>query len=352
MKMSWKLSAPAATEEERDLLRREYRLSQASSEFWLGFDSLNARIHAATDLLRSLRGVVESLSPSSARLPLPLHETAPAEKAPVAPALPQLQAAPAATPAAEAAMPWMLAAAAVLGGLTFFLFRRYRARQPAYLQQDAFFEANERIAEMPAPPTQEPEPPSATQASGADDGLRRNTVPAPEPELSRPAFNPDREEMDHALDLAEVMLSYGRKSGAMQTLKDYLREHPTVSVRPWLRLLELHRQTGMREDFELAAEMVHRHFNVKVPGWDEGVSGVPLQSFFEEDEGVEILGLEQVPHIMARIQATWPFAECQQYLQNLLLDNRGGGRQGFPVSVVAEILLLEDILNDRLAGQA
>ena len=158
--------------------------------------------------------------------------------------------------------------------------------------------------------------------------------------------------MDHALDLAEVMLSYGRTTGAMQALKDYLHDHPTVSVRPWLKLLDLHRQTGMHEDFERTAETVHRYFNVQVPGWDDGVSGVPLRSFFDEEEGIEILGLEQLAHLLAKIQATWPEASCLEYLRHLLVDNRGGGRMGFPVSVVAEILLLEDILNDRLAGQA
>ena len=59
MQLALQLSVPAASEDERDLLRREYRLSQSASEFWVGFDSLNGRIHGATELVSNLRGLVE-----------------------------------------------------------------------------------------------------------------------------------------------------------------------------------------------------------------------------------------------------------------------------------------------------
>ncbi len=214
MQLTLQLSTPEATEEERDLLRREYRLSQGASAFWVGFDSLNARIHGAADLLRNLHSLAGDVEVNPLdRQPLRVNlEAAPVEPVPLAAALPQ---APATSP--------------------------------------------------------------------------------------RPAVETDE---------SRWMLG--------------------------------------------AAETVHSHFNVKVPGWDEGVSGVPLRSFFEEENGAgcEIPGLEQLPHILAKIQATWPDASCQEYLRHLLVDNRDGERMGFPVSVVAEILLLEDVLNDRLAGHA
>ncbi len=345
MQLTWQLSAPTASDDERDLLRREYRLTQAASDFWLGYDSLNARIHGTANLLRNLRDIVDGVIPPVTR-PLPLllgPGTASIESAPVAAALPLAPETPLKPAVEEGGMAWALAVA-VLGGLTFLLVRR-RAAVPARSVPSK--RARHRVETAAVKPAVPSAPEASQQADEAADGLKRHTVPAPPP-----SADPIREEMDHAIDLAEVMLSYGRTTGAMQALKDYLHDHPTVSVRPWLKLLDLHRQTGMREDFERAAETVHRHFNVQVPGWDEGVSGVPLRSFFDEEEGIEILGLEQLPHILAKIQATWPDASCLEYLRHLLVDNRGGGRLGFPVSVVAEILLLEDILNDRLAGQA
>lgn len=354
MQLAWQLSTPAASEDERDLLRREYHLTQGASEFWVGFDKLNARIHGTADMVLSLRVLIDGAPAPRPQLLLAGLETAPAEPAPIAAALPAASI-PVARPAREeGGMAWPLVAA-VLGGLTLLLFRMRRTlgqphpaavtRSPA--SPDVPPQKPASLPAVEAPPA----PEALQQADEAADGLKRQTVPAPEA-APPPSVDPVREEMDHALDLAEVMLSYGRTTGATQALKDYLHDHPTVSVRPWLKLLDLHRQTGMREDFERAAETVHRHFNVKVPGWDEGISGVPLRSFFDDEEHTEILGLEQLPHILEKIQATWPDASCLEYLRHLLVDNRGGGRMGFPVSVVAEILLLEDILNDRLAGQA
>lgn len=341
LRLSWQISPSGASEEERDLLRREYRLTQVSSEFWVGFDGLNARIHGATELLRNLRGVVEGGVPPAGQ-GASLHEGL--DAAPVA-ALPPPVGAPAVPPAVGELPLWVLAAA-VLGGLTFLWFRRRAAvPKPVLLSRPLHAERSPE----PTQPESMPPPPALVTAQPGD-GLRRDTAPLPD--VPPVAVDREREEMDHALDLAEVLLSYGRKTGAMQALRDYLRDHPTNSVRPWLKLLDLYRQTGMREDFERAAETVHQHFNVRVPGWDEGVSGVPLRDFFDDEEQKDILGLEQLPHILAQVQAIWPGAGCLDYLRHLLVDNRGGGRMGFPVSVVAEILLLEDILNDRLAGHA
>jgi hypothetical protein len=67
MQLAWQLSAPVASEDERDLLRREYRLIQGASEFWVGFDNLNARITEA-DLLRNLHGL--SMAPRPRPAPL------------------------------------------------------------------------------------------------------------------------------------------------------------------------------------------------------------------------------------------------------------------------------------------
>lgn len=338
LRLSRQLSAAGASETQRDLLRREYRLAQASSEFWAAYDGLNARIHGAAERLRGLRGLVEGVAAPVRRAPALL------EGLEVAPAAPP-PAAAAAAARVEQDFPAWAAAVAVLAGLTFLWFRRRAAAAKPVPPAAARRSADAPPAALPSGQPSAPAPASPAD----DDGLRRDTAPLPSAAPPAPVDR-EREEMDHALDLAEVMLSYGRTASAMQTLRDYLHDHPASSVRPWLKLLDLHRQTGMREDFERAAEAVHRHFNVRVPGWDEGISGVPLRDFFaDEEQQQEMPGLEQLPHILAQIQATWPGPRCRDYLRHLLVDNRGGGRVGFPVSVVNEILLLEDILNDRLA---
>lgn len=357
MQMTLQLSAPDATEEERDLLRREYRLVQAASEFWVVFDRLNARIHGTAVTVRSLRGMIEGAPAGAPSLPLLAGlDAAPVAPAPSAASPMSAQLSAPKVPASQSIMTWAALAAAVLGLLTLLFMRRQNTKTVAPSAGVALFgraaDTAFRMPATPSPGAMAPVPDMSAPETDGKYGLARQTVPAAE---AQPAHaDPVREDLDHALDLAAVMLSYGRTTGAVQALKDYLHRHPAVSVKPWLKLLELHRLTGLREEFEQAAERVHLHFNVKVPGWDEGVSGVPLQSFFDEEEGErsETFGLEQLPHILARIQATWPEPACLDYLRHLLVDNRDGGRMGFPVSVVAEILLLDDILDDRFAGQA
>ncbi len=354
MQMAWQLSIPGATEEERDLLRREYRLIQAASEFWVGFDSLNVRIHGAAELVRVLRSQIEESSSPEPRSPLPAYAPLPSvEPPPMAAA--RLTALPVQSKSLEwgSGMRWGVSAGAL--GLLVMILRRLRSTK----ERRRAFVAPQSISQPVIPAAASgvgtaaplPHPPPVPEEEGAEDHERSVTPRSPEETPGKPD-DAVHEELDHALDLAAVMMSHGRTTGAIQALKDYMHDHPTVSVRPWLNLLELYRQTGLREEFELAAESVHFHFNVKMPGWDEGVTGVPLRSFFDDEESSEILGLEQLPHILTRIQATWPDASCLEYLRHLLVDNREGGRIGFPVSVVAEIILLEDILNDRLAGHA
>lgn len=349
MQLAWQLSAPSATKEERNLLRREYRLSQASTDFWLDFDRLNGRIHESASSVGAMSSMIEGAPISAA----PLHSLlagldAPAAVPEPAAARPDAVLAP---PLPQAGMAWALLAAALLVP-GFFLLRLLGAKSRRLRIEPAQAPPAEPVGlpEMTSPTEIAVTPPR--QDGGEAAGLTRHTAPLPAEAPDGPA-DPVREELDHAMDLAEVMLSHGRTTGALQALKDYLQDHPDVSVRPWLGLLELYRQTGLREGFEDAAVTMHRHFNVKLPGWDEGIAGEPLRSFFDDDEhDAEILGLEQLPHILARIQATWPSESCLEYLRHLLADNRDGGRTGFPVSVVAEMLILEDILNDRLACQA
>jgi hypothetical protein len=347
MQLTSQLSAANANETERDLLRGEYRLSQKSIDFWLGFDGLNARIHGAAENVRALRGLIEGTPPPAppsllAGLLVPMPEPVRPGSAPAANSLPdaamtQKTVSVTAEPTADGAAWWVAGALGMLA-LVFLRLRGARYR-PA--------------AKMPAPATASlpAHAPSRAQPPAAAAEVVKQEAPPSSVSPPSPPIDLQRAELDHALDLAEVMLSYGRTGGAMQTLKDHLDNYPTASVRPWLKLLELFRQTGMREDFERAAATVHGHFNVRVPGWDEGVAGEPLRSFFDDEERTELLCLEQIPHILAKVQATWPGPACLDYLRHLLADNRDGERLGFPVSVVAEILLLEDILIDRMAGR-
>ena len=143
----------------------------------------------------------------------------------------------------------------------------------------------------------------------------------------------DKLDVTPVMELAEIMLSFGRIQGAAQTLQEYIEAHPKEALQPWIRLLEIYRGNGMRTEFETLAESLNRNFNVAIVDWDNAAPGERLE-----------MTLELLPHIRDQIDAMWGSPECLIYLQKLLHDNRDGQRTGFALPVVKEILLLIDLM--------
>ena len=143
---------------------------------------------------------------------------------------------------------------------------------------------------------------------------------------------------EHVLELAEIMMSFGRSEGAAQTLSEFLRDYPKESLIPWLKLLDLYHKSGRRGEYEDLAPRLNRAFNVKVPDWEHFSGPTTSES------------VEQFGHIMARVIATWPNQDCLDYLTELLRDNRAGTRIGFPLGVIDDILLLKSVLEWLIAN--
>jgi Tfp pilus assembly protein FimV len=143
---------------------------------------------------------------------------------------------------------------------------------------------------------------------------------------------------EHVLELAEIMMSFGRAEGAAQTLSEFLRDYPKESLIPWLKLLDLYHTSGRRGEYDDLAPKLNRAFNVKVPDWEHFSGPVASES------------VEQFGHIIARIKACWPSQDCLDYLTELLRDNRAGARVGFPLGVIDDILLLKSVLEWHIAN--
>ncbi len=126
------------------------------------------------------------------------------------------------------------------------------------------------------------------------------------------------------------MLAMGLGSGAAQTLAEQIHNEPKQALRHWLKLLEIYRKNGQQEEFERSAEELRQHFNVQPENWKS-----PADSY---------RGLESFPHIAKRLTELWRTTDCLVYMQNLLDDNRGGARAGFPQTVAEELLLLTGML--------
>lgn len=141
-------------------------------------------------------------------------------------------------------------------------------------------------------------------------------------------------EQDAAIELANIMLSFGRVQGAADTLAEFIHRHPRQAVTPWLKLLEVYRAAGMRSEFQALTRRLRQTFNVREIAWEDYALS-----------RLSPISLEALPHIMRQVALLWGTRSCQVYLQGLLRDNRGGKREGLPLPVVDDILLLSAILD-------
>lgn len=145
------------------------------------------------------------------------------------------------------------------------------------------------------------------------------------------------EEHKSAVELADIMISFGRVQGAAETLAEFIRGNPREAVTPWLKLLEVYRSAGLRAEFDAIAGELNKTFNVNAVNWDNYKTLRATRT-----------SLEDLPHIVETLQKTWRTTACQRYLQQLLRDNRDGTRVGFPFVVIDEILTLSAILEEEL----
>jgi hypothetical protein len=290
--------------------------------------------------------VAPPVAPPAAAAPAPAPvATPPAPPAPppaVAP--PPAEKAPTAAPAAEAKKPRRApppeeeeSASAGIGG---FLAEHGALVGGAAVTLLLLFWMSRRHA-APTAGRQGPSVASKPAAAKPTAAVAPAPMAPPEPEqeettISLPPSSLDvgSEQADQALELADIMLSMGLGHGAAQTLTEQIRSEPKQALRHWLKLLEIYRSNGEQAEFERSAEELRLHFNVKPEDW-------------KVHPGAQ-QGIENYPHIASRIAALWPTAECLAYLENLLADNRGGARSGFPQSVAEEFLLLEGMLRCEL----
>jgi hypothetical protein len=147
------------------------------------------------------------------------------------------------------------------------------------------------------------------------------------------------EEHESAIELAEIMMGFGRVHGAAETLAEFIHSNPKQAVTPWLKLLEVYRAAGLRPEFDGLARQLNKTFNVKAVTWET----------FDEARQTHYT-LEQMPHVTETVQKLWGTRDCQAYLQTLLRDNRDGTRQGFPLAVIDEILLLSSVLEQEVGA--
>lgn len=315
------------SEAQREQLRQEQRLVAELDEKIVSSLALAEKI-------RNMEGYLEKLQADMAQLD---HNIQTVKNGTGAPRASTPDAVPSASsnaksavaaPAPKAESEWALYAAGAAAGLLAIGGLLWQRRRRA--------EADHEEVQFDEPVTEEPV--EAESAEVAD-----NIIELDKPLDLRLSEGPVDEnahisvaEHDSALELAEIMLSFGRVQGAAQTLSDYIASSPRQSIKPWLKLLAIYREAGMQTEFTELATRMHQTFNVQPIGWDDFAGPASRTS------------IEDLQHLIEPIVAHWRTRPCLEYLRHLLLDNREGTRGGFSLGVADDISVLVSVLETEL----
>ena len=303
-------------------------------------EDMSARVQRMQGTVAELRALIEAM-------PVAGEDGRPAASAPPAAAKPVPVPSPTPAPAATEGLPMeAIAGGGVVAALILLLLlqrqRKAAATTSAQLESpatrmDDFLPPTEDMPlpaepanvapEAPVPPPL-PAVPAATEPPAA---LPAAAVAVPIADAFAATELP---EVDQALELADVMVSMGLTQGAADTLVDRIRANPRRALYHWLKLLDIYKGAGNKDEFEKSATELRRNFNIQADEW-------------QTDAVKPERSIEDYGHLCTRIQELWSRPGCTDYLARLLDDNRGGARLGFPQAVAEEILFLISIQRNR-----
>jgi len=143
-------------------------------------------------------------------------------------------------------------------------------------------------------------------------------------------FNDALTETSHdVIEDADVFISHGRTSLAVQLLQHHLIEFPKKSASTWLFLLDLLAKEGLKKEYETAAQECKKHFNVQ------------LADFSKPSKDANTL--ESFERVISELQKLWGTPKALVFLDELIYNTRMESRMGFDKAVFEELLLLREI---------
>jgi pilus assembly protein FimV len=136
---------------------------------------------------------------------------------------------------------------------------------------------------------------------------------------------------------ADFFVALDQDEAAINLLNDHLRQTGGASPLPYLKLLEIFRRRGDRNDYERCRVRFNQRFNAYAPDWNVG-----LQSGRE---------LESYPEVMPRLQQVWrrPLDSMAELEALLFRKSRG---ELFDLPAYREVLFLYAIARDLLDHEA
>jgi Tfp pilus assembly protein FimV len=168
-----------------------------------------------------------------------------------------------------------------------------------------------------------------------DDNTAKSTLmsaeESAEKQITVEEFDTDQNILDHA----DVFLSHGRTSLAIQLLQNHLIDHPKQSVTIWLFLLDLLAKENMQAAYEQTTLECKEHFNIRI-------------AEFSNDAASEKTTFEDFPRLHSALQEIWGTPAAVVFLDDLIYNSRLESRVGFEKSVIEELLLLKSIANETI----
>lgn len=147
------------------------------------------------------------------------------------------------------------------------------------------------------------------------------------------------EEISDEMQQAEFWLNMNQPLRAIEVLEAKPDHERPASPVHWLNLIDLYRLAGEREKYEQLAARFKSVFNGRVTPWDDAEALKNSRS------------LESFPVVMDRIVQLWHTDALLSFLENLLIDERDGAREGFDLAAYRDILFLTNIAHGVKAAK-
>lgn len=142
------------------------------------------------------------------------------------------------------------------------------------------------------------------------------------------------EDTSDVIEDADVFISHGRTTLAVQLLQHHLMEAPKKSASTWLFLLDLLAKEGLQKEFDIAANECKKHFNVQLADFSTPVENANTLESFER--------------ITSELQKIWGTEEAVVFLDELIYNTRMEPRMGFDKAVFEELVLLREIAQEEI----
>lgn len=137
------------------------------------------------------------------------------------------------------------------------------------------------------------------------------------------------------LDHADVFLSHGRATLAIQLLQNHLLEYPKQSVTIWLFLLDLLAKENLQKLYDQTAEDCKLHYNINI-------------SAFKQSESLTSESLEDFPRLAEGLAAVWNTPAAVTFLDDLIYNNRLEPRAGLAKNLIEELVLLRSMAQENV----